>query len=511
MYGLALGRAGAEQPNSIQNAALGILRLYGTDAHVYLPGAGGVAVSGLPSNNYTLSDGSTGYSAVDGTAGLVLDGAGVSSQTVPLIDTFTFTAAGSTPPTASSSDTFLGSACVSVTMPANTGGYSVCRADGSGGAARHTITAGRFIQYTYTVALSRLLTGGERVKIYSTGQNGSSELFLLTSASPENTWIDGASSMVAGATGDNYPAVMSDSVISAPVTVYLRQYSVKQVTGIHATQSTTANKPALRRGLYNLLTYSNDLSNAAWVSSNITTIAGVLKPNANSTVHVVENNWCTISGGVATTAAVVSANGYTKVGIRESKTTGYWSVFDLNLGVVVSQYVSTTNVDIVGIGGGKYLITQTVSGATLQGCAVHVIDDGYVSGSPNNYSFSGDTVSGVAVHAVGVFKGTLTAAQILKKGGIPLTTSVAASNPVAGPYFWDTTGGKSLGMTFDASWTSATIIDAAQTGQSTLTAQNIVGAYSISTNTSGRIFINGSLSAADLATLQSFANMIAAA
>lgn len=52
MYGLALGRAGAEQPNSIQNAALGILRSYGTNAHVYLPGADGVAVSGLNSGNY---------------------------------------------------------------------------------------------------------------------------------------------------------------------------------------------------------------------------------------------------------------------------------------------------------------------------------------------------------------------------------------------------------------------------------------------------------------------------
>ena len=75
MYGLALGRVGAEQPNSIQNAALGILRRYGTNAHVYLPGANGVAISGLSSGNYTLSDGSTGYSAVDGTAGLVLDAA----------------------------------------------------------------------------------------------------------------------------------------------------------------------------------------------------------------------------------------------------------------------------------------------------------------------------------------------------------------------------------------------------------------------------------------------------
>ena len=50
-----------------------LLRSLGSNAHVWLPGANGVSVASLPSNNYLLSDGSTGYSTVDGVDGLVKD------------------------------------------------------------------------------------------------------------------------------------------------------------------------------------------------------------------------------------------------------------------------------------------------------------------------------------------------------------------------------------------------------------------------------------------------------
>jgi hypothetical protein len=65
-YGITkrLARAG--------NAAVALLRSLGTSAHVWLPGASGVSVASLPSNNYLL-DGSTGYSTVDGVDGLVKD------------------------------------------------------------------------------------------------------------------------------------------------------------------------------------------------------------------------------------------------------------------------------------------------------------------------------------------------------------------------------------------------------------------------------------------------------
>lgn len=50
------------------------------------------------------------------------------------------------------------------------------------------------------------------------------------------------------------------------------------------------------------------------------------------------------------------------------------------------------------------------------------------------------------VQALGFFEGTLTAAQIMAEGGIPLTTTGPASNPDAGKHWWEFDGTKSLLM-----------------------------------------------------------------
>lgn len=60
---------------SLQSQAFGILRKFGSNAHVYLPGAGGVAVSGLSTGNYTDQTLTT-YASVDGTVGGVVDPVG---------------------------------------------------------------------------------------------------------------------------------------------------------------------------------------------------------------------------------------------------------------------------------------------------------------------------------------------------------------------------------------------------------------------------------------------------
>ncbi|WP_237124469.1 hypothetical protein, partial [Salmonella enterica] len=74
MFNLALGRMGRVGNITGIQRAIAFLRSLGTSAHVWLPGANGTTVASLPSNNYLLSDGSTGYSTVDGVDGLVLDG-----------------------------------------------------------------------------------------------------------------------------------------------------------------------------------------------------------------------------------------------------------------------------------------------------------------------------------------------------------------------------------------------------------------------------------------------------
>ena len=66
--------------------------------------------------------------------------------------------------------------------------------------------------------------------------------------------------------------------------------------------------------------------------------------------------------------------------------------------------------------------------------------------SLTNRNFTGDTVKGIYAYRAALFQGTLTAAQILAEGGIPLTTTAAASNPSAGKYSWAFDGGDSLAL-----------------------------------------------------------------
>jgi len=56
------------------------------------------------------------------------------------------------------------------------------------------------------------------------------------------------------------------------------------------------------------------------------------------------------------------------------------------------------------------------------------------------YRNTGDTATAVTLGGAALFQGILTAQQILAQGGIPTTTTAAASNPNAGSYWWQFDG-----------------------------------------------------------------------
>ena len=155
---------------------------------------------------------------------------------------FTFTAQGTTPPTTNSATTFLGTPCVSATFPTGGSGYAFSRAVGPSA----TLPLGAQGRYSQRVALSRALTGGEQIAVYSTGTIGSS-LRYFTSADPASSWIACANNALnASASGSVYLAVFINSALSSPITVYVTDYLAEKVVGNHAYQSTDANRPILR-------------------------------------------------------------------------------------------------------------------------------------------------------------------------------------------------------------------------------------------------------------------------
>lgn len=314
-----------------------------------------------------------------------------------------------------------------------------------------------------------------------------------------------------GLTAGNYldSAGTTAATIDQPVGLVLDAQG-----GINAIQATTANKPILRRGAVNLLTYSQALQ-TGFTPSNSSLNSGILDPygsvNAYSLIptavsgsHGMVQSVGSV-GSVYTLSCYAKSNGYTNLQLYADSSGNFNATFDLNTGVAASSGGAT--VSMVDVGGGWYLCAA----AFTQVSSNRLNIQGFPAGATANnfgYTFTGNGVSGVNIYRSFLTTGTYTAQQIQALGGIPLTTTAPASTAL-GPYSWDTSGGKSLGATFPTGNESVTVIDAPSTGQVTTTAVNVVGAYNISTPTSGRIIVNGALSTPDLSLLQKLANKLA--
>jgi len=317
-------------PVGASGGAIAILQSFGSDAHVYLPGSSGVSLSGLLTNNHTNSTGSTGYSANDGVAGLALDAAG---SVVPMSAPSTGGTAGW--------GTYLSTVASNGTdlTISNTGA-----AEGYGYFQHGSIIAGLTYRIQFTIVSRSVAVSGTVQVGQTTVTSPASGLFQATvkATNTHGIWIGVGT--------------------GAGASVVIRDVTLSEVTGIHATQATTANKPAVRRGVYNEL-----LNSATPATQNVTCIA------APYTLALYGTGSVTLSG---TGSGTLNGTGASDL--------------------VVLNFTPTAGT-----------VTFTKSGT---------------------------------VSSFGLFKGTLTAAQIIAEGGIPLTTSVAASNPNAGRYWWSFDG-----------------------------------------------------------------------
>ena len=408
-YGITkrLARAG--------NAAVALLRALGTSAHVWLPGANGVSVASLPSNNYLLSDGSTGYSTVDGVDGLDLDGMGALSSniwTAGLVPTG-WTSSNTTPVTNGSNLEFT-------SLANNSYSYKA-----------FSTTSG--LTYVLTVTAT-VATGVPHVIVSTSGVAG--DLGYLTLPV-------GTSTLVFRATGAS-TVLGFDSTFNTGV-LSVSAISCKPYTGTHLTQPTTANKPLVRRGMLNQITYSSDLTNATWLDYRSCTVSGqaIVEAAATASHFVQRATSVTIVSGIVYTAAyLVKANGRNFFAACNDAAFGFLGGvcrWDITTGTNTATGSGCT-VSSASAGSGWYLltITATATGVTARPAVGPCLDG---TTTPISFqSYLGDGASGVLVAAVGVMSGTWTAAQILAEGGIPTTTATAASNPSAGKYWWSFDG-----------------------------------------------------------------------
>jgi hypothetical protein len=371
-------------------------------------GAGIGAINALQAGNYTLSDGSTGLSAVDGSAGLVLDGLGtVGAELVPTSGNWTAETGA------------IG--FITTNTPA-----SVTFTSAGAGTAYASIFTGATVGNTYDVSftVSGYSGGGVDVVV------GFGTLKTYVSA-------NGTYSRKSVCAGNAALYVYCQAATTATVVVN----SIKQVTGIPATQSTAGNRPTLRRGALNLLIQSNDFSNAAWGKAGSPTVGANSVARTLNAATFLQSAAASISIGVPFTQQI-KARANTVGGRLGLRVGGSYpdrvdAVFDLVAGTVVGS-----------LNGGAFTgVSASISAVDADGFYKCIVR-GTAAGTAATVAIFGPTDSTLSVGGWEANSAILSNCFV-KEGQLEIgsiasdyspTTSAAASNPSAGRYSWEFDG-----------------------------------------------------------------------
>lgn len=389
----ALGKIGVvgngiPLPRRVRN----ILSKY--DATLLMPGASGVAVQTFAPGNFIESTGQT-LTPVDGAVGLVVDAAGSLGE--ELFSDATASFGGEASRVSPGVYRILSTA----------GAFSVVNLINK--------PAGKTFEISFSV---------DSVTVAGTGLS-----------------IDPGGVPVSAGVGSKRVVLVSASTTigikraGTACDIQISSISVREITGIHATKPTTQNKPALRRGLVNLLTYSNGFSNAAWNKTGTTVAGNKLVSSVGDSARRVSQNASLVSGQTYTAAMIVEKAewNYAYFNGPESAFTTRDDVF-LNLNTGVLEVNTNNRGSVLALGNGRYLLTYTRT-------ATASISESFRYGysATTNILSTGDGTSGIYLHSAALFQGTVTAEEILANGGIPVTTSAPASSAI-GPQYWQFDG-----------------------------------------------------------------------
>jgi hypothetical protein len=200
--------------------------------------------------------------------------------------------------------------------------------------------------------------------------------------------------------------LLATAGMGAGEVIWLRNFSVKQVAGNHATQTTSAKRPKLA-ARYNLLTYTEQFDNngvwlktAASITANTPATtdplggntADAFVENSATSAHAIE-----VSGGVAVSAISYVFSIYAKYNGRVLQLatnlpgSNVYANFDLQNGTLGSASGVTSAISSVGNGWYRCSVTVTAVAGTrnVYPCTVTTTTSGYVA------SYTGNGVDGV--------------------------------------------------------------------------------------------------------------------
>jgi hypothetical protein len=175
--------------------------------------------------------------------------------------------------------------------------------------------------------------------------------------------------------------------------------------------------PVLKWAPHNELTYSEDLTNGWGVQNGSIGSTGTADPNGvttnttlfipsatSSNQHRVIGNNTSIFISSYRLSFWLKPSGYTKVGFRNG-VTGEYAAFSL---VGAGTVINTSNCTATIVQDGDWYFCSVerdnVSGIRAD---IYTFDNGYTSGNPNGYTYTGDGTSGVYIWGAHIYRSDL--------------------------------------------------------------------------------------------------------
>jgi hypothetical protein len=165
----------------------------------------------------------------------------------------------------------------------------------------------------------------------------------------------------------DFSSMFQDSAGATPVTAVEQPVGLirdKSGRGNHASQSTAAARPTLR-ARYNLLTYSEQLDNAAWTKSSATAVAGATDPNGGTTAETLTATGA--NGTCLQAITAVAANHIFSVWLRRTNGSGNVQITCDSAGTWVTQSITSS--------WARYTVTQTLT-AGARNPGIRIVTNG---------------------------------------------------------------------------------------------------------------------------------------